>query len=289
MKKRFSEAMNEIKEEYLEEAIAPRKRQPVYRWIAVAASLVILMGVGLYWRPHKQEGTEPTLSVLDKNLEYSTAAPTKPELSTSRPTDLEGVVLPPCREGDGTMLPSMAEMFDLPKACLRAHGVALVRIGDWLGEDDKNGITYYEAEILKCYRGDLDGTIILKQDGSSSATMKGYPLFASGNEWLLFLEPSTMGLYAENCYWILGSWTTAFPVGRDQTGKAYLVDRLTFLQDAANNAGLSPDYPQQIRTQMQESMIAKDPYWDGKDPVGERFILSLEDFETLMDPFLPGN
>lgn len=198
--------------------------------------------------------------------------------SSSAGISVEG--FPPCRVSENTVEASLGRIFNFTEAYTHAKAVALVKIGKWLCEDLNTGITYYEAEVLTSYKGKLPKTIILKQDGASNGTISGYPLFTMGNEFVVYLDESTMGLYVENCYWILGSWTTAFRVARDDAGNAYLIDNNLGILEAASEQ--KRDYPEQLRQQIQENYIRQDAYWQGKTPVGEKFLLSLEDFAMLL-------
>ena len=56
--------------------------------------------------------------------------------------------------------------------------MALVRVGDWLGEQDGGfPITFYKAAVVKSYKGDLPREFTLMQNGGSAGTYEDYPLY----------------------------------------------------------------------------------------------------------------
>ncbi len=268
MKERFSEAMNEIKEEYLEEAMAPGKRQPVYRWIALAASLALVVSLGVAFS--MRSGDPGTEASSDPQL-YS-----KLEMS---------VVLPPNRLGEAQSSGAIATEYTVQSAYEKAAAVAWVRIGNWIGEDIEElsvGTTYFEAEVLEAFKGDLPDKILIKQDGSSLRTIMNYPLFTYGEEMLLFLAASTEGSYIENCYWILGGHTTALDVAEDKNGDAYVVDTCYFLKKSMENTPVTNVQDQEERREIFACLENRDPLLDGADHPDDWVVLKLEDFRKLL-------
>lgn len=65
-----------------------------------------------------------------------------------------------------------------------ASAVALVEIGDWLGES--GGGTFYKAKALECYKGELPDDFIIIMGGDSSKTVVGEPLMSAGERYLMF-------------------------------------------------------------------------------------------------------
>lgn len=132
--------------------------------------------------------------------------------------------LPPRRVGLSLMTVQLPERFTVETATVGSDLVALVRVGDWIGANTDPTSTYFRASILKTFKGDAGDEIVLIQDGNSSVTIEGYPLFTAGNELLLFLKKGTSTDY-ENAYWMIGSFTAFFDAVRDKSGAYYYMDR----------------------------------------------------------------
>ena len=100
-----------------------------------------------------------------------------------------GVVRPPVRIGEGTGNACFNRSFSLTEAFEEADVVALVQVGNWLGEKTEGfPYTYYEADALECYKGDIPAHFTLMQSGASTSTYEDYPLYTYGNQLLLFLD-----------------------------------------------------------------------------------------------------
>lgn len=97
-------------------------------------------------------------------------------------------VLPPSRVGASQMQATLVKRYTFESAFSEADVVARVEVGNWLAENTDSITTYFEAKVLQCFKGSTTETITLFQDGCSTGTMKGYPLFTSGNEMLVFLK-----------------------------------------------------------------------------------------------------
>lgn len=143
---------------------------------------------------------------------------------TLRETDDPTAVLPPTRLGSSTAKASLETKYTLESAVSEADVVARIVVGDWIAEDTEIGSTYYEATVLQCFKGNIPTKFTLKQDGCSTATLKGYPLFTSGNEMLVFLKEAVAVSY-DSPYWIIGSYTTIMDVSYDNAGNRYYADR----------------------------------------------------------------
>ena len=97
---------------------------------------------------------------------------------------------PPVRIGEGTGNACFNRSFSLTEAFEEADVVALVQVGNWLGEKtDGFPYTYYEADALECYKGDIPAHFTLMQSGASTSTYEDYPLYTYGNQLLLFASP----------------------------------------------------------------------------------------------------
>ena len=140
-------------------------------------------------------------------------------------------VLPPARTA-GKMLIDYSTSIEerMTDAVENADAVACIRIGDWLGDtsDDRN--TMFEAETIELIRGELPERFVLLQDGTSTGTVYGFPLFTAGNELLLFLKKcgdTTKSLLAlpDDSYFIGGSPYTVSDIVTLESGQKFLIPR----------------------------------------------------------------
>lgn len=145
----------------------------------------------------------------------------------------DATVLPPSRVGASQMQATLVKRYTFESAFLEADVVARVEVGNWLAENTDSITTYFEAKVLQCFKGSTTETITLFQDGCSTGTMKGYPLFTSGNEMLVFLKEATETAY-NSPYWIIGAFTTLLDVSYDESGNRYYVDRCGLLGETMN-------------------------------------------------------
>ena len=141
-------------------------------------------------------------------------------------------VLPPHRTGAASLDVSLEQFYTLESAMEEADLVALVRIGSWIGETSEGTFTYYQAHVLKTFKGSTSEEIALVQDGNSVRSIAGFPLFTAGNEFLLFLKQGTGTEYA-NFFWMLGSFTAFFDTVRDGKGALYYMDRFGIIGSSA--------------------------------------------------------
>ena len=73
---------------------------------------------------------------------------------------------PPVRIGEAIGEASLLRSYSAAEAFQEADAVALVRVGDWLGEQDGGfPITFYKAAVVKSYKGDLPREFTLMQNG----------------------------------------------------------------------------------------------------------------------------
>lgn len=142
-------------------------------------------------------------------------------------------VLPPVREGSGETKAQFDGKYSFSTAMSDADVVARIRVGNWIAEDSDLRQTYYEAEVLECYKGEIPKHFTLLQDGCSTGTYKGYPLFINGNEMLLFLKEAVELPQYDSPYWIIGSFTTLLNVVYDDND-LYFVDRYGILGESIN-------------------------------------------------------
>lgn len=141
---------------------------------------------------------------------------------------------PPTRVGSAKMKVYL-EAYTMESATAAADVVARVEVGSWIGEETDLYKTYYEATALQCFKGNIPASFTLLQYGNSKCTVKGYPLFTSGNEMLLFLKEAT-GVNYESAYWIIGEFSTVMDVSYDDAGNRYYADRYGILGKTVNIA-----------------------------------------------------
>lgn len=146
---------------------------------------------------------------------------------------LEEIVYPPVRVSEFPLQLSLARSYTLEEAVTESDMIALVNIGNWIGENPKSFCTYFSAEVIDQLKGASVETVILQQDGCSNATINGYPLFTHGNKMLLFLK-KTDGTDYENAYWIMGAFLTIFDYV-EVSDQPYLLDRLGYLTQSVSN------------------------------------------------------
>lgn len=135
-----------------------------------------------------------------------------------------GVVRPPVRIGEGTGNACFNRSFSLTEAFEEADVVALVQVGNWLGEQDGGfPITFYKAAVVKSYKGDLPREFTLMQNGGSAGTYEDYPLYTCGNELLVFLRKADADY--PDAYQSVGSFSTVLYAADAVDGSRYFVDR----------------------------------------------------------------
>lgn len=178
----------------------------------------------------------------------------------------EEIVVPPVRFG--TASASINAPQSLATAVRESDAVAHIRIGNWLGESEMYDDTYFEAEVIELFKGEVPDEFVLKQDGYSEFVYQMNPLFTYGNELVLFLNDVGGEYYPyDNVYWIKGSFGTIYYVGEDDAGDSYVVPNpanqlakgvLTNMVYQTEKSGVS------IGEEVAESLSASDPErWSG--------------------------
>ena len=199
----------------------------------------------------------------------------------SAPEVTDPVVLPPTRIGASGCKVIRVKDYTFKSAWEEADVVARVEVGNWIAEDTEIIKTYYEAKVLQCFKGSIPENITLYQEGCSAFTMKGYPLFTSGNEFLVFLMEATATTCYEAPFWIMGSFTTILDVSYDENGNRYYADSRGFLGKSIDIA-FNYAYDTAVSAEVMATAVAKDPI------VSERllpyhYIFSEEDFLALAE------
>lgn len=204
---------------------------------------------------------------------------------------------PPVRIGEAIGEASLLRSYSAAEAFQEADAVALVRVGDWLGEQDGGfPITFYKAAVVKSYKGDLPREFTLMQNGGSAGTYEDYPLYTCGNELLLFLDQTQTdwgeayiqypGAYVNVC-----SFITMMYVANADDGSRYFVDRFGLMtyEELMNNPG-SATLGQPL-SRMQESTVKElradlektDPLLAESLSFGERQNSFLEPYVYTQD------
>ena len=185
--------------------------------------------------------------------------------------------VPPRRTGATPMPVSLEELYTLESAVKEADLVALVRIGDWLGEASEGSFSYYMAEVLKTFKGSVAGDIVLVQDGNSLRTIDGFPLFTAGNELLLFLKQG-VGAEYDNFYWMLGSFSAFFDAVRDGSGQLFYLDRFGVIGPSVGRENFIFDADK--AEELKKAAVKSDPQAEN---YRYHFIFSAADVDPLLE------
>ncbi len=253
MKANVMEGMEYMDQKYIDEAVEykakTRNVKPLMRWGAIAACLVLVVSLCLGY------------FVKDE------------------------VVLPPTRVGENANGKASITDFTFKEACASADVIAWVRIGNWLGEktgDEVLDTTYFEAEVVESYKGDPAQTIILEQLGSSKWTLKGYPLFTSGNELLLFLVGGENRYNGDTySYYINGSYGTVMDVVTNTDGTVYAADRMGMVTEAIKDSIVNEQLNYGLRMELSEALKNVDAYQQ-KSVAGAAYVFRMDVMEELL-------
>ena len=143
---------------------------------------------------------------------------------------------PPVRIGEAIGEASLLRSYSAAEAFQEADAVALVRVGDWLGEQDGGfPITFYKAAVVKSYKGDLPREFTLMQNGGSAGTYEDYPLYTCGNELLVFLRKADADY--PDAYQSVGSFSTVLYAADAVDGTRYYLDRFGLMSMREQETG----------------------------------------------------
>lgn len=143
---------------------------------------------------------------------------------------------PPVRIGEAIGEASLLRSYSVAEAFQEADAVALVRVGDWLGEQDGGfSITFYKAAVVKSYKGDLPREFTLMQNGGSAGTYEDYPLYTCGNELLVFLRKADADY--PDAYQSVGSFSTVLYAADAVDGTRYYLDRFGLMSMREQETG----------------------------------------------------
>lgn len=186
--------------------------------------------------------------------------------------------LPPTRIGSSEIQASFDTKYTFASAVSESDVVARIEVGNWIAEDTALHNTYYEATVLQCFKGNIPTQFTLLQDGCSAGTLKGYPLFARGNEMLVFLKEAT-GVNYDSPYWIIGSFMTVLDISYDDSGTRYYLDRYGFLGetiDIATNYSLQNDtFTEVVSRSIESDPIVQDMQYSYPYIFAENELMAL--------------
>ena len=190
-------------------------------------------------------------------------------------------VMPPVRIADRA-IKALVPAYTLASAYEESDVVALVRVGDWLEEDtDQMLCTMYAAVPVTVYKGEfakVKDSFILVQEGCSTQSLRELPLFAAGNELLLFLTKADGGPY-ENAYFITGNYTTMFYRVKDANGSAYCFDPVGSMgRDVKDAENLADDtaLKNRLAENEKDTIVAERLMHSG-------WLFRQSDLETVLD------
>ncbi len=149
--------------------------------------------------------------------------------------------------------------------------IARVIVEDWLG-DHSDFTTMYSARVIDRYKGECPDEIIIFQDGNSEHVFGRYPLYAPGDELVLFLHPSED---TPNGYFNNGSWYTTMYVF-EYKGTTYLVNP-AYVMFKYHQTGRLTDAATE---ELVEAFMNENPIW--RDEVGgifEAYALELDEVQ----------
>jgi len=158
---------------------------------------------------------------------------------------------PPVRIGEAIGEASLLRSYSAAEAFQEADAVALVRVGDWLGEQDGGFPIFYKAAVVKSYKGDLPREFTLMQNGGSAGTYEDYPLYTCGNELLVFLRKADADY--PDAYQSVGSFSTVLYAADAVDGTRYYLDRFGLMSMREQETGDSA--LEQPLSRMQESTV----------------------------------
>lgn len=114
-------------------------------------------------------------------------------------TPPEGSSVPPVRMAKNQIYSSWCDFSPgFPEIREETDAIAVVTVGDWLTEDTKDHVSYYEATVEECFKGELPEKMILSRHGSSEENHAS-PLYIKGDRLLVLLNEPEKPEY-ENHY-----------------------------------------------------------------------------------------
>ena len=168
----------------------------------------------------------------------------------------------------------------------KAEAIALVRITSWLGEDLDMRTTFSEADVLRCYRGNLPERITLAQLGTSQVIAGGTPIYTRGNEFLVFLYEDTRFPDKKNVFSTINEGETLFDVLR-YDGEDYLIPRAEYLLlNSSEKEHLKVITDEEFCKKLTVALLESDPIWKSENGFFNRKVtvaLKLTEMEKIIN------
>ncbi len=201
----------------------------------------------------------------------------------------ETVVTPPSRIGAETYLVKDPRTVScLEDAYRQADVVARVRVGSWLGDTGDypyGDWTYFEADAVRTYKGQLPEAFVFVQEGTAKKTREGYPLFTCGDELLAFLFPfgpferANDMPYWKNAYANIGSPYSDLYAAYDEAGNVYYLARDLLFADRTDIPNYRNEDPA-LCDELLKELTARDPIFTKLDLPFQK-IFAEADMEQL--------
>ncbi len=141
-------------------------------------------------------------------------------------------VLPPSQTGSGNTADALYnKYYSLSSLYEESEAVCIVKIGNWLSEDEFN--SFFEASVERVFKGEPPQKIVICQGGNSSFIFEGSPLFTYGDRILVGLTKLECTDY-ECAFSMVGADIAFMYAAELGNGELYLVDHKGDLSNAVD-------------------------------------------------------
>lgn len=188
------------------------------------------------------------------------------------------VVLPPAVVGETQAMEARYSIrYSFQEAYDAAGAVAIIEIGNWLGESEYYFCSYYEAKPVAVYKGELPDSFVFSQCGYSGCTFEHFPLPTYGERRLVFLVSNVQKEYEfyDFKYALADQMTTCF-VRNDSEGNEYILDWNGYVGEGLGKLKNYVGVPE-IYSQFRDDEYIKD-YIFGDSDRGFLAVIREEDF-----------
>jgi len=202
-------------------------------------------------------------------------------VSCSFPGEMgQSVKLPPARIGtEGQMRISLEHIYSFEDAYRNAEVVAHIKVGDWEGENNELMLSYYKAFPITVYKGDIPENFTLLQLGTSKLSV--YPLFAAGDEMLIFMQRVTeIESTDPNAFISVCSYWSFFDAAYDASGNIYYMDRYGRMGETALCERDSRWA--QLLPELKSDLAKRDPFF-AETEFNYRYIFSKSVMEEMFE------
>lgn len=230
--------------------------------IAIAAALVIVIGVGLMLTSSAKGDVLPPAQIEAAPAE----AAKDPVKAWMEPAEIPAdAVFAPVRKPDGfgSTCRDGECFYGYKSAFENADAVCLVTIEDWLSECFI--CTFFEASVDKVYKGELPDKIVIRQEANSDFSLYNTPLFTYGNKLLVFLtvwDSWDEGVQRhDNAYAIMVYGTGYLIYAQDKAGNDYLIDQMgdiSYRTKQTKEAALTDQYSSELIGELIEYIDKQD-------------------------------